>query len=117
MFEAGGTMQAVVGANIAKYCDLKVGDTIHTLLPKRDPKLSPAGFSFGFLLFNLPPTECVNVYILRKKLTNLLCKLPNRLVRLSNIKLKEISDTVPHTFFYLYMCVVNGTTVQIQTNK
>ena len=30
MFEAGGTMQAVVGANVAKYCDLKVGDTIHT---------------------------------------------------------------------------------------
>ena len=30
MFEAGGTMQAVVGTNVAKYCDLKVGDTIHT---------------------------------------------------------------------------------------
>ena len=30
MFDAGATMQAVVGANIAKYCDLKVGDTIHT---------------------------------------------------------------------------------------
>ena len=30
MFEAGETMQAVVGANVAKYCDLKVGDTIHT---------------------------------------------------------------------------------------
>ena len=30
MFEEGGTMQAVVGANVAKYCDLKVGDTIHT---------------------------------------------------------------------------------------
>ena len=30
MFEAGATMQAVVGANVAKYCDLKVGDTIHT---------------------------------------------------------------------------------------
>ena len=30
MFEASGTMQAVVGANVAKYCDLKVGDTIHT---------------------------------------------------------------------------------------
>ena len=30
MFEASGTMQAVVGSNVAKYCDLKVGDTIHT---------------------------------------------------------------------------------------
>ena len=30
MFDASGTMQAVVGANVAKYCDLKVGDTIHT---------------------------------------------------------------------------------------
>ena len=30
MFEAGGTMQAVVGANVAKYRDLKVGDIIHT---------------------------------------------------------------------------------------
>ena len=30
MFESSGTMQAVVGANVAKYCDLKVGDTIHT---------------------------------------------------------------------------------------
>ena len=30
MFDASDTMQAVVGANVAKYCDLKVGDTIHT---------------------------------------------------------------------------------------
>lgn len=30
MFETSRTMQAVVGANVAKYCDLKVGDTIHT---------------------------------------------------------------------------------------
>ena len=30
MFESSRTMQAVVGANVAKYCDLKVGDTIHT---------------------------------------------------------------------------------------
>ena len=30
MFEATASMQAVVGANVAKYCDLKIGDTIHT---------------------------------------------------------------------------------------
>ena len=30
MFESGETMQAVVGYNVAKYCDLKVGDEIHT---------------------------------------------------------------------------------------
>ena len=32
----------------------------------------------------------------------------NRLAHLSDIKMDEISDTLPHTFFYLYMCVVNG---------
>ena len=30
MFAANETMQAVVGSNVAKYCGLKVGDTIHT---------------------------------------------------------------------------------------
>ncbi len=30
IFEASGTMQAVVGSNVAKYCDLKVGEVIHT---------------------------------------------------------------------------------------
>ena len=30
MFEADGVMQAVVGSNIAKYCDLQVGDLIYT---------------------------------------------------------------------------------------
>lgn len=30
MFDASGTMQAVVGSNIARYCDLEVGDIIHT---------------------------------------------------------------------------------------
>ena len=30
MFTASETMQAVVGSNIAKYCDLKVGDVIYT---------------------------------------------------------------------------------------
>lgn len=30
MLDAGSTMQAVVGANVAKYCDLEVGDVIHT---------------------------------------------------------------------------------------
>ncbi len=30
MFTAAETMQAVVGANIAKYCDLEVGDLIYT---------------------------------------------------------------------------------------
>lgn len=30
MFTATETMQAVVGANVAKYCDLEVGDVIHT---------------------------------------------------------------------------------------
>ena len=30
MFELGGSMQAVIGSNIAKYNDLKVGDVIHT---------------------------------------------------------------------------------------
>ena len=30
MFEASGTMQAVVGSNVAKYSDLRVGDIIHT---------------------------------------------------------------------------------------
>lgn len=30
MFDASGKMQAVVGSNVAKYCDLKVGDVIHT---------------------------------------------------------------------------------------
>ena len=32
----------------------------------------------------------------------------NRLAHLSDIKMDEISATLPHTFFYLYMCVVNG---------
>ena len=30
IFEASGTMQAVVGSNVAKYCDLKIGEVIHT---------------------------------------------------------------------------------------
>ena len=30
MFTASETMQAVVGSNVAKYCDLKVGDVIYT---------------------------------------------------------------------------------------
>ena len=30
MFTATETIQAVVGANVAKYCDLEVGDVIHT---------------------------------------------------------------------------------------
>lgn len=30
MFEASGTLQAVVGSNVAKYCDLEIGDVIHT---------------------------------------------------------------------------------------
>ena len=30
MFDPSKTMQAVVGSNVAKYCDLKVGDVIHT---------------------------------------------------------------------------------------
>ena len=30
MFEADGVMQAVIGSNIAKYCDLQVGDLIYT---------------------------------------------------------------------------------------
>lgn len=30
MFDADGEMQAVVGANIAKYCDLEIGDVIYT---------------------------------------------------------------------------------------
>ena len=30
MFTSGETMQAVVGSNIAKYCDLEVGDLIYT---------------------------------------------------------------------------------------
>ena len=30
LFEADSTMQAVIGSNVAKYCDLKVGDIIHT---------------------------------------------------------------------------------------
>ena len=30
MFDAGETLQAVVGANVAKYCNLSVGDVIHT---------------------------------------------------------------------------------------
>ena len=30
MFDASEVMQAVVGANVAKYCDLQVGDVIHT---------------------------------------------------------------------------------------
>ena len=30
MFTAAETMQAVVGSNIAKYCDLAVGDVIYT---------------------------------------------------------------------------------------
>ena len=32
----------------------------------------------------------------------------NRLAHLSDIKMDEISATLPHTFFYLYMCIVNG---------
>ena len=30
MFDAGGEMQAVIGANIAKYADLEIGDVIYT---------------------------------------------------------------------------------------
>lgn len=30
MFDASATLEAVVGSNVAKYCDLKVGDIIHT---------------------------------------------------------------------------------------
>lgn len=30
MFEASGTLQAVVGSNVAKYCDLEIGEVIHT---------------------------------------------------------------------------------------
>ena len=30
MFDASDTMQAVIGSNVAKYCDVQVGDTIHT---------------------------------------------------------------------------------------
>lgn len=30
MFSASGTLEAVIGSNIAKYCDLKVGDAIYT---------------------------------------------------------------------------------------
>ena len=30
MFSATGTLQAVVGSNVAKYCDLAIGDVIHT---------------------------------------------------------------------------------------
>ena len=30
MFEATKTLQAVVGSNVAKYCDLSIGDVIHT---------------------------------------------------------------------------------------
>ena len=30
MFDANATLQAVVGYNVAKYCDLEVGDVIHT---------------------------------------------------------------------------------------
>lgn len=30
MFDAKGTMQAVVGSNVAKYCDLEIGDVIYT---------------------------------------------------------------------------------------
>ena len=30
MFDASATLEAVVGSNVAKYCDLKVGDVIHT---------------------------------------------------------------------------------------
>lgn len=32
----------------------------------------------------------------------------NRLAHLSDIKINEISNTLPHTFFYLYMCVINS---------
>ena len=30
MFDGSGTLQAVIGSNVAKYCSLHVGDTIHT---------------------------------------------------------------------------------------
>lgn len=32
----------------------------------------------------------------------------NRLAHLSGITIDDISNTLPYTFFYLYMCVVNG---------
>lgn len=32
----------------------------------------------------------------------------NRLAHLSDIKVNEISSMLPHTLFYLYMCVING---------
>lgn len=32
----------------------------------------------------------------------------NRLAHLSDIKIDEISGTLPHTFFYLYVCIING---------
>ena len=32
----------------------------------------------------------------------------NRMAHLSGITIDEISNTLPYTFFYLYMCIVNG---------
>ena len=32
----------------------------------------------------------------------------NRLAHLSDISIDDISNTLPYTLFYLYMCVING---------
>lgn len=41
----------------------------------------------------------------------------NRLAHLSDIKMDEISDTLPHTFFFLYMSVVNGIFIHYCTDS
>lgn len=41
----------------------------------------------------------------------------NRLAHLSGIKVNEISSTLPHTFFYLYMCVINGMFIYYCTDE
>ena len=41
----------------------------------------------------------------------------NRLAHLSDIKMDEISDTLPHTFFFLYRSVVNGIFIHYYTDS
>lgn len=41
----------------------------------------------------------------------------NRLAHMSDIKMDEISDALPYTLFYLYMCVVNGVFIYYLTDS
>ena len=50
MFDASDTMQAVIGSNVAKYCDVQVGDTIHTSHSASDQNAHAQGITIVGIL-------------------------------------------------------------------